>query len=449
MLVSASPTSLPLLFSCLTLVLSSPPCPLFCLFFYLKLSRRNCFLFPVLSGYNGSPDTRFSRGTTRLMSWPDGERYLLSLQSLVVSRIHSFLFSDWRRTVSSKIFDTQIPLISTKKLVLPSSRSLCSLCLHCNGHSLLLSSYLFRIGTIENSSCSACEHPSQDISFCTVQLRTLGTPLALWQRSVSLEPLVQALGSCPASGALWSSAIPSSLKKGWVATTTGQKCYCDVNSDKNGARTYHLPLQRSGVVLNLRRVGPELRVFNRGSQIPRALTTPNVYSQRCLLHNHRRVTRFLSKIDRLSSSFALLSSFQRQHSYQPWSYLFLVQCVRATMPGKAGQYSAVPATVWYTFQPFIYKLSYLLCIGFWLGSAVNQRSVLSGVLQLIHCHCRLNIPFFNAAIFPRLYLVISYPPIALSVTSPSESSSLSFTLVLFLLLSLFLLSLSDPPLKCI
>ena len=44
-----------------------------------------CLLFPpVLSDYNGSPDTRFSRGTTRLMSWPDGERYLHSLQSLVV-----------------------------------------------------------------------------------------------------------------------------------------------------------------------------------------------------------------------------------------------------------------------------------------------------------------------------------------------------------------------------
>ena len=41
------------------------------------------------------PDTRFSRGTTRLMSWPDGERYLRLIQSLAVpllffSRIHSF-----------------------------------------------------------------------------------------------------------------------------------------------------------------------------------------------------------------------------------------------------------------------------------------------------------------------------------------------------------------------
>ena len=36
--------------------------------------------------------------------------------------------------------------------------------LRCNGHSLLLGSYLSRIGRIENPSCSACGHSSQDIS---------------------------------------------------------------------------------------------------------------------------------------------------------------------------------------------------------------------------------------------------------------------------------------------
>ena len=69
--------------------------------FYLKLSGRsgsNCLLYPpVLSGCNGSPDTRFSWGTTRLMSLPDGERYSRPLQSLVVSLLLSlvstFLFS--------------------------------------------------------------------------------------------------------------------------------------------------------------------------------------------------------------------------------------------------------------------------------------------------------------------------------------------------------------------
>ena len=38
--------------------------------------------------------------------------------SPLISRIHSSLFSDWRRTVSFKFFDTQAPSISTEKLVL-------------------------------------------------------------------------------------------------------------------------------------------------------------------------------------------------------------------------------------------------------------------------------------------------------------------------------------------
>ena len=86
-----------LLFSSyLILVLFSPLCPLLRLSFYLKLcgrSGRNCLLCSVLSGYNGSPDICFSRGTTRLMSWPDGERYLHPLQSLVVSLLISLVYT--------------------------------------------------------------------------------------------------------------------------------------------------------------------------------------------------------------------------------------------------------------------------------------------------------------------------------------------------------------------
>ena len=84
-----------LFFSYLTLVLSSPPCLLFHLSFYLKLcgsSGRNCLLSsPVLSDYNGSPVTRFPRKTTRLMIWPDGERYLRPPQSLVGSLVLSLV----------------------------------------------------------------------------------------------------------------------------------------------------------------------------------------------------------------------------------------------------------------------------------------------------------------------------------------------------------------------
>ena len=45
---------------------------------------------------------------------------------------------------------------------LPICCELSRLC--CHGHSLLLSSYLHRIGRKENSACSACGHPLQDLN---------------------------------------------------------------------------------------------------------------------------------------------------------------------------------------------------------------------------------------------------------------------------------------------
>ena len=98
-----------------------------------------------------------------------------------ISSIHSSVFSDWRRTVSSKYFDTQVPSISTEELVLP-RHALCVLSrLRCNGHSLLLGSYLSRIGRIENPSCSACRHLSQDTSHLILHCPTTDSfaPLTL------------------------------------------------------------------------------------------------------------------------------------------------------------------------------------------------------------------------------------------------------------------------------
>ena len=82
--------------------------------------------------------------------------------SPVISRIHSCFFLDWRRTVSSKFFDKQLPSISSEELVLLHYACYVLSRLRCNGHSLLLSSYLSMIGRIENPSCSACGHLSQD-----------------------------------------------------------------------------------------------------------------------------------------------------------------------------------------------------------------------------------------------------------------------------------------------
>ena len=79
----------------LTLILSSLPFPLVHFSSYLKLcarSGRNCLLSPpVLSGYNGSLDTCFSRGTARLMCWPHVERYLHPPKFLVVSLLLSLV----------------------------------------------------------------------------------------------------------------------------------------------------------------------------------------------------------------------------------------------------------------------------------------------------------------------------------------------------------------------
>ena len=232
MLVSAASTSLPLLISSyLTLALSPPPCPLLDLFFYLKLSgrsARNCLLSPpVLSDYNGSPNTRFSRGTTRLMSWPDGERYSCPLQSLVVSLLLSL--------VSTSVFSRTGGVLShrnssTHRFPRFPPRNLCSL------DTLAMLSLKSSLQRTQPSFKLLSLQDWQNRESFLQRLRTLVpvhlsshsalpsyelfTPLDLWRLFDSLRPLVQALESCPASGAPRSSAMPPSLGKGTVTTTT-------------------------------------------------------------------------------------------------------------------------------------------------------------------------------------------------------------------------------------
>ena len=110
------------LFSYLTLALSSPLSPLLPLSFYLNLSGRSgrdyLFFPPELPGHlflsgNDAADDLARWGALSVPS-----AIPCSLSSLI-SRIHSAFFSDWRRTVSSKFFDKQVPSVSTEELVLP------------------------------------------------------------------------------------------------------------------------------------------------------------------------------------------------------------------------------------------------------------------------------------------------------------------------------------------
>ena len=160
---------MPLLFSFyLTLVLSSPPSFLLPQTLW-QIWQELLFSPSVLSGYQWVPGHLFLRGNdtvnklSRLGALLAPSAIPCSLSSLI-SRIHSSPFSDWRRTVSSKFFGTQIPSISTEELVLPCHACCVLSGLCCNGRSFLLSSYLSRIGRIENPLCSACGHSSQDTS---------------------------------------------------------------------------------------------------------------------------------------------------------------------------------------------------------------------------------------------------------------------------------------------
>ena len=86
-----------------------------------------------------------------------------SLSPLTAFFRHS-LYSSWRSSVRSSLLSCRIPIVSSEELFLPRSARCALSRLRCNGHSLLLSSYLHRIGRSDSPSCPSCGFPSQDLS---------------------------------------------------------------------------------------------------------------------------------------------------------------------------------------------------------------------------------------------------------------------------------------------
>ena len=202
-------------------------CPHLFLFFYFKTFW---LIWQELSSLSSCtvrlqwfPGTDFFWATMRLIISLGVVRYSCSWLSLVVSLlltfvIYSSLFSDWRRTISSKLFDTKVPSVFTEELVL-----FCYV--YCvvspppwSEHNLLLHSYFSRIDRIENPSCTVYGHPTQDPSHLVLHRpATEFLRRSLFGNSLALYDLWYR-PYCPVCGTPWPSAKAPSDKRGLVTT---------------------------------------------------------------------------------------------------------------------------------------------------------------------------------------------------------------------------------------
>ena len=148
------------------------------------------------------------------MSLPDGERCLRPPQSNVVSLLLPLVFSRTGGVLSLQSILTHRfpqfplrnlcslgPLSSTLQWTQPSIRF------------LSLQDWQNREPFLQRLWTPVPGHLSSPSALSSYGLFA---PLTLWRLSVSVRPLVQTLGSCPASGAPWSSAMPPSLGRGGV-----------------------------------------------------------------------------------------------------------------------------------------------------------------------------------------------------------------------------------------
>ena len=171
------------------------------------------------------------------MSLPDGERYSRPPQSLVVSLllflVSTVLFSRTGGVLSHRSILThrfpRFPLTNLCSLVMLAVSSLVYAATDTAFFWVLTSLGLAesRISFLKSLWTLVPGHLS---SHSALSSYGLFAPLTLWRLSISLRPLVQTLGSCQASGAPWSSAMPPSLGRGRVNNN---------NNNNNIRTTFH------------------------------------------------------------------------------------------------------------------------------------------------------------------------------------------------------------------
>ena len=131
----------------------------------------------------GPLDTRFSRETTRLMSWPDGVRFLRPPQSLVVSLLLSLvsilvLFRTGGLPSHRSILTHRFPRFPPRNLCSLVILAVSSLVFAAMDTAFFMSLGLAELRILPAAPVNTRSRTSL-ISFCTVQLRTLCTAHSL------------------------------------------------------------------------------------------------------------------------------------------------------------------------------------------------------------------------------------------------------------------------------
>ena len=174
-----------------------------------SLSNSKIVHLPWIPSHSSLPGNNLADSLAKFGASLDPSNISVSLAPLISSQRQS-LYTSWRPSVQSGLFQHQIPPVSPEELTLPRSARCALSRLRCNGHSTLLNTYLHRVGRAETPSCSNCDSESQDLSHlvldCPVldHLRqaifahTLSLP-DLWSRPWGVAQLLRLRGvePCP------------------------------------------------------------------------------------------------------------------------------------------------------------------------------------------------------------------------------------------------------------
>ena len=140
-------------------------------------SGRNCLFSPsVLSDYNGSLDTRFSRETTRMISWPDVMHYLHPPQSLIVSLLLSLVLSRTGGVLSHRSFLThRFPRFPLRNLCSRVMLAVSSLVFAATDTAFFQVLIFLELAELRIFPAAPVDTRPRTplISFCTIQLRTV------------------------------------------------------------------------------------------------------------------------------------------------------------------------------------------------------------------------------------------------------------------------------------